>query len=79
MKTTKTKWDEPNGLTKREIEVLILLVRGMTNKEIAEQLNIGLTTVISHRKKITEKLNIRSLSGLAIYAVMNGYVEADQI
>lgn len=79
MKTTKTKWNEPNGLTKREIEVLILLVRGMTNKEIAEQLNIGLTTVISHRKNITEKLHIRSLSGLAIYAVMNGYIEADRI
>lgn len=75
----KKKWTEPNGLTKRELEVLLQLVRGMTNKEIAERLNIGLTTVISHRKKITEKLNIRSLSGLAIYAVMNGYIEADQI
>lgn len=79
LNSARKKWEEPNGLSKREIEVLVLLVRGMTNKEIAEQLNIGQTTVISHRKNITEKLNIRALSGLAIYAVMNGYVEADQI
>lgn len=70
---------EPNGLSAREIEVLVLLVHGLLNKEVAERLNIGLTTVISHRKRIMEKLNIRSLSGLTIYAVMNGYVEADSI
>lgn len=62
-------------LTPREIEVLHLLVDGMLNKEIADQLNISLTTVISHRKNIVEKLGIRSLSGLTIYAVMKGYVE----
>lgn len=70
---------EPNGLTTREVEVLTLLVHGLLNKEVAERLNISLTTVISHRKRIMEKLNIRSLSGLTIYAVMNGYVEADSI
>ena len=66
-------------LTAREIEVLVLVVKGLINKEIAGRLNIGLTTVISHRKNITEKLGIKSVSGLAIYAVMHGYVEADQI
>ena len=45
----------------------------------AERLNIGLTTVISHRKNITEKLGIKSVAGLTIYAVMNGYIEADSI
>ena len=40
---------------------------------------IGLTTVITHRKNITEKLGIKSVSGLTIYAVMNGYIEADRI
>lgn len=66
-------------LSPREVEVLTLIVRGYINKEIAEQLNISLTTVISHRKNITEKLGIRSVSGLTVYAVMNGLVEANQI
>ena len=66
-------------LSAREIEVLILITKGLINKEIAEKLNISLTTVISHRKNITEKLGIKSVPGLTIYAVMNGYVEADSI
>ena len=64
-------------LSAREIEVLVLITKGL--KEIADKLNIGLTTVITHRKNITEKLGIKSVSGLTIYAVMNGYVEADRI
>lgn len=66
-------------LSIREIEVLILVTKGLINKEIAEKLNISLTTVISHRKNITEKLGIKSVSGLTVYAVMNGYIEADRI
>ena len=68
-----------HDLSAREIEVLVLITKGLINKEIAEKLNISLTTVISHRKNITEKLGIKSVSGLTIYAVMNGYVEADSI
>lgn len=64
-----------HDLSPREIEVLVQLTRGFINKEIAARLNISLTTVISHRKNITEKLGIKSLSGLTIYAVMRGYVE----
>lgn len=66
-------------LSAREIEVLVLITKGLINKEIADKLNISLTTVISHRKNITEKLGIKSVSGLTIYAVMRGYVEADRI
>lgn len=66
-------------LSAREIEVLVLITKGLIDKEIADKLNIGLTTVITHRKNITEKLGIKSVSGLTIYAVMNGYVEADRI
>ena len=66
-------------LSAREIEVLILITKGLINKEIADNLNISLTTVISHRKNITEKLGIKSVSGLTVYAVMNGYIEADRI
>lgn len=66
-------------LTSREIEVLTLIVKGYINKEIADRLHISQTTVISHRKNIVEKLGIKSVSGLTIYAVMRGYVEADAI
>ncbi len=72
-------YNAENSLTTREIEVLVLVTKGLINKEIAEKLNISLTTVISHRKNITEKLGIKSVSGLAIYAVMNGFIDADRI
>ena len=70
---------QANPLTSREVEVLVLIVRGYINKEIADRLNIGLTTVISHRKNIMEKLGLKSVSALTIYAVMNGYVDVDKI
>lgn len=71
--------EETKELSYREIEVLTLIAKGYINKEIADKLHISLTTVISHRKNITEKLGIKSVSGLTIYAVMNGYIEADRI
>ena len=76
---TNTSPGDNNGLSTRVIGVLTLIVRGLTNKEIADTLCISTTTVISHRKNIMEKLNVRSVSGLTIYAVMNGYIEADRI
>ena len=66
-------------LSKRELEVLQLLVKGHINKEIAAILNVELTTIISHRKHIVEKLNIRSVSALTIYAVSHGLVQAEEI
>ncbi|WP_027452664.1 response regulator transcription factor [Segatella albensis] len=66
-------------LSDREIEVLSLVAQGKINKEIADQLNISLTTVISHRKNIQEKLGIKSVSALTIYAVMHGYVDINKI
>ena len=66
-------------LSAREAEVLALIARGHINKEIAQRLGIGLTTVISHRRNLTEKLGIRSVSGLTIYAVTMGYVDPEQI
>ena len=59
----------------REAEVMSLIVQGYINKEIADRLNIGLSTVITHRKNIMEKLGMRSVSALTIYAVMHGYVD----
>lgn len=66
-------------LSNREIEVLALVVQGYINKEIADKLNIGLSTVITHRKNITDKLGMKSVSALTIYAVMHGYVDINQI
>lgn len=66
-------------LSDREAEVLALIVQGYINKEIADKLNIGLTTVITHRKNIMEKLHAKSVSALTIYAVMNGLVDINKI
>ena len=66
-------------LTDREIEVMSLIVQGYINKEIADKLNIGLATVITHRKNIMDKLGLKSVSALTIYAVMHGYVDINSI
>ena len=66
-------------LSDREIEVMSLIVQGYINKEIAEKLNIGLATVITHRKNIMDKLGLKSVSALTIYAVMHGYVDINKI
>lgn len=69
------------NLSGRETDVLKLLVAGKANKEIADKLNISPHTVITHRKNITQKTGIKSVSGLTIYAVLkeiisvNDYVE----
>ena len=66
-------------LSDREIEVMSLIVQGLINKEIADKLNIGLATVITHRKNIMDKLGMKSVSALTIYAVMHGYVDINKI
>ena len=70
---------QPNPLSDREIEVLSLVAQGHINKEIADILNISMPTVVSHRKNITEKLGMKSISALTIYAVMHGYVDINKI
>ncbi len=67
------------NLSPREAEVLSLVVRGFINKEIADQLCISLPTVITHRKNICDKLHMRSVSSLTIYAVTHGLVSAEDI
>ena len=66
-------------LSDREIEVMNLIVQGFINKEIAEQLNIALSTVVTHRRNIMEKLGVKSVSALTIYAVTHGYVDISKI
>ncbi len=66
-------------LTRRETDVLRLLVRGLSNKETAEALGVGMTTVITHRNNLTEKLGTRSLAALTVYAVSHGIVGVEEI
>lgn len=68
-----------NELTKREIEVLQLVSKGLANKEVADKLSISIHTVISHRKNISEKTGIKSASGLTMYAVLKKIIDIDEI
>lgn len=71
--------DSEQKLTPREIEVLKAVAMGCSSKEIAEKLNISLSTVLSHRKNLMEKLKLHSATKLVIYAVMHGFVKAEEI
>src|SRR5690606_28213921 len=63
-----TRAQENDELTSREKEVLKLVALGFSNKAIAEKLFISIHTVITHRKNITEKTGIKSISGLTVYS-----------
>lgn len=71
--------EKNKDLSSREIDVLRLIVTGITNKDIAKKLNISLNTVLTHRKNITTKLGIKTVSGLTFYAIMNGLAPPDHI
>lgn len=66
---------EISELSNREKDVLVQIVNGLSNKEIADKLCLSTHTVMSHRKNIARKLNIHSTAGLTIYAIVNGIVE----
>ena len=71
--------EEQNTLSVREKEIITCVVRGLTNKEIAQSLFLSTHTVISHRRNIARKLEIHSTAGLTIYAIMNKLIELDDI
>ena len=64
-----------NVLSQREREIVVRVVRGLTNKEIADELFISVHTVITHRKNISRKLQIHSAAALTIYAIANKLIE----
>lgn len=66
-------------LSAREIEVLRLVAMGYINKEIAAELGISFNTVLTHRRNITAKLGIKSVSGLGVYALTRGYITEHQL
>jgi len=67
------------ALSDRERDVIISLVQGMSNKEIADHLFISVNTVITHRRNIARKLQIHSPAGLTIYAIINGLVDISSV
>lgn len=70
---------EQQTLSVREKEILICVVKGMTNREIADQLCLSTHTVITHRRNIARKLQVHSVSGLTVYAIVNKLVELNDI
>ena len=70
---------ETEQLSQREKEIIGCVVKGLTNKAIAEKLSISIHTVITHRRNISKKLQIHSSAGLAIYAIVNKIVEIQDI
>lgn len=67
--------DSKESLSEREKEIIVCLVQGMSNKEIASKLFISINTVITHRRNIVRKLQIHSLAGLTIYAIANNLID----
>lgn len=67
------------GISERESLVVKYVALGLTNKEIADKLFISTHTVITHRKNITRKLGIKTVSGLTIYAIMNNLIALEEI
>jgi len=77
--TSLNENDEQQILSVREKEIVVCVVKGMTNREIASSLFLSTHTVITHRRNIARKLQIHSPSGLTIYAIVNKLVELSDI
>jgi DNA-binding NarL/FixJ family response regulator len=71
--------DSRQELSIREKEIIVCVVKGMTNRQMAEHLCLSTHTVITHRRNIANKLQIHSPAGLTIYAIVNKLVELDDV
>jgi DNA-binding CsgD family transcriptional regulator len=78
-KGDEDKPSDKEPLSQREKEIIKLLVKGLTNKEIADQLCLSVYTVNTHRRNISNKLQIHSATGLTIYAIVNQLVDLSEI
>lgn len=72
-------YSDSHDLSERERDVLILVAKGMANKEIADRLSISVHTVMSHRKNITHKTGIKSVAGLTVYALLNNMLDQSDV
>ncbi len=77
--TDRSPADSKKELSQREKEIIVCVVKGMTNKQIADTLILSSHTVIAHRRNIANKLQIHSPSGLTIYAIVNKLVDLSEI
>ena len=71
--------DNPQTLSLREKEIVVGVVKGLTNREIAERLCLSTHTVITHRRNIARKLQVHSASGLTVYAIVNKLIELKEL
>lgn len=71
--------DKTEILSQREREIIICIAKGLSNKEISDELNISINTVTTHRRNISSKLQIHSIAGLTIYAIANGLIQMSDI
>lgn len=70
---------QEDHLSQREKEILVSVAKGMLNKEIADQLNLSIHTVITHRKNITRKTGIKTVAGLTVYAILNNLIDMNSV
>jgi regulator of cell morphogenesis and NO signaling len=77
--TTPTDEEKLSSLSDREREIVKLIAKGLTNKEIANQLYLSIHTVATHRRNISGKLQIHSSAGLTIFAIVNGLLPLNEI
>ena len=75
---SKIKESKSDELSIREKEILKAIAQGLTNQEIAEKLFLSIHTITTHRKNITAKLGIKTISGLTLYALLNGLVNLEE-
>jgi DNA-binding NarL/FixJ family response regulator len=73
------KKNDQGPISKREIIILTEVVKGLTNQEIADKLFLSIHTVMTHRKNITKKLGIKTVSGLIVYSLMNNIVDINEM
>lgn len=79
MSVTPTEKDGKEPLSVREKEIITLVTKGLTNKEIADKLYLSVHTVITHRRNIARKLEIHSATGLTIYAIVNKLIDITEV